>query len=184
MTAIGDWLRKLGACSEALPEFENFSRIGPGVESIKRPDWLLWFSFSQSTDEADKLRMIGALHKLMSGPVISALASHPEIQKAAVQALGDTAAFVEGKPVPEAHAHHDALLQLKLPLHQKTAADLARVLLGMCLTEPGVSSGAVGSILATKWTRFLNVEGDAATLSLTQKLREVIAFQNKSEFPT
>jgi hypothetical protein len=180
MTAIGDWLKKLGACSEAIPSFENAAGIIPGVNSIKRPDWLLWFCFTQAEGESEKLHLLGALHKLMSGPILHVLANQP-VKAAAAQALDDASKFIKGEPVPlqEAHAHHDALIGLKIPPHEKLAADLARGLLAMCLTQAGSSSGAVGAILATKWMRFLGVEGDEATLTATNKLRDALDFQGE-----
>lgn len=187
MTAIGDWLKKLGACSEAMPEFENAAGIAAGYASIKRPDWLLWFCFSQSTDEAEKVRVLSALHKLMSGPIVTALEARPAVLSAAVRALRDTSKFMEGHPAPreEATAHHDALLGHKtLDSREKYAVDLARCLLDLCLTQAGASSGNVGAMLANKWARFLGASGDAALLKVTQGLRDAIGFANKSSLPT
>ena len=139
MTAIGDWLRKLGACPEALPEFENASGIATGYASIRRPDWLLWFCFAQSTDVTEQKRVLGALLTFMSDPIRKALAHQATLLAPAAVALDDVSKFVKSQPLDhnELHGHHNALLGLAGAPKEKDAVDCARTLLALCLTQAG-----------------------------------------------
>lgn len=181
MSAITDWLTKIGACAPSIDVFSGTASIPAAYAAITRPDWLLWFCFSQSTDTREKKRVLGIVHGLMAQTISAAVAS-TTVAAPVNNAVNAVASFLQGAG-PDAGVIREYQVSLlgaaaPSPLAQAAIA-CARSMLHLCETSPGPLSGIASSDLALQWLSLRRALGTLPTGSqgvttLTNELRTAI----------